>query len=45
MVRDIPKLPPEGWPAYDATKPDTDFQLQQALAVVRAMPVGQRAAK
>jgi carboxyl-terminal processing protease len=45
MVRDIPKLPPEGWPAYDALKPETDFQLQQALALVRAMPVSQRAAK
>ena len=45
MVRDIPKLPPEGWPAYDAVKPETDFQLQQAIALVRAMPVSQRAAK
>ena len=33
----IPKLPPENWPAFDAAKPDTDFQLQQGLAVVRAM--------
>ncbi len=45
MARDVPKLPPENWPAYDATKTDTDFQLQQALAVVRAMPVGKRAAR
>jgi carboxyl-terminal processing protease len=45
LVRDIPKLPPEGFPAYDATKSDTDFQLQQAIAVVRAMPTSRRAAK
>jgi carboxyl-terminal processing protease len=45
LVRDIPKLPPEGFPAYDATKSDTDFQLQQALAVVRAMPTIRRASK
>jgi carboxyl-terminal processing protease len=45
MARDVPKLPPEGFPAYDPTKPDTDFQLQQALAVVRAMPTGKRAAQ
>jgi carboxyl-terminal processing protease len=45
MVRDVPKLPPESWPAFDPVKPDTDFQLQQALAVVRAMPLGKRAAR
>ena len=45
MVRDVPKLPPETWPTFDAAKPDTDFQLQQALAVVRAMPLGKRAAR
>ena len=33
----IPRLPPETWPAFDAAKPDTDFQLQQGLIVVRAM--------
>jgi carboxyl-terminal processing protease len=43
MVREVPKLPPEGFPTYDPAKPDTDFQLQEALAVVRAMPVGKRA--
>ena len=45
IARDIPKLPPEGFPAYDQTKPETDFQLQQALAVVRAMPVSKRASR
>jgi carboxyl-terminal processing protease len=45
MARELPKLPPESWPAFDAAKPETDFQLQQALAVVRAMPVSTRAAR
>jgi carboxyl-terminal processing protease len=45
MVHDVPKMPPEGWPTYDPIKPDTDFQLQQGLAVVRAMPVGKRASR
>jgi carboxyl-terminal processing protease len=37
VAHDIPKRPPEGWPAFDPTKPDTDFQLQQALVVLHAM--------
>jgi len=37
IASSIPKLPPEGWPTFDATKPDTDFQLQQGLVVIRAM--------
>jgi carboxyl-terminal processing protease len=45
MVRDIPNLPPENFPAYDPAKPETDFQLQEALAVVRAMPASKRAAR
>jgi carboxyl-terminal processing protease len=45
MVRDVAKLPPETFPAYDPAKPETDYQLQEALAVVRAMPVGKRAAQ
>ena len=45
VVKEIPKLPPEGFPAFDATKPETDFQLQQALVVLRAMPAGKRAAR
>ena len=38
----IPKLPPENWPAIDAAKPSTDFQLQQGLIVVRAMATQQQ---
>jgi carboxyl-terminal processing protease len=36
VAHDIPKLPPEGASTYDPTKPETDFQLQQALTLVRA---------
>ena len=39
IVKDIPKLPPENAPAFDPSKPETDFQLQQGLVVVRAMQV------
>ncbi|WP_158747503.1 S41 family peptidase [Acidisphaera sp. L21] len=42
IASSIPKLPPENWPAFDATKPETDFQLQQGLAVVRAMSTQQQ---
>jgi carboxyl-terminal processing protease len=45
IAKDIPKLPPENQPAFDATKPDTDFQLQQGLTVVRAMVAQKRASK
>jgi carboxyl-terminal processing protease len=37
IASSIPKAPPETWPAFDLAKPETDFQLQQALVVVRAM--------
>jgi carboxyl-terminal processing protease len=43
MARQIPRLPPEGWPAFDPARPATDFQLQQGLALVRAMATEQRA--
>ena len=43
VVKEIPKLPPEGAPAFDAAKPDTDFQLQEALVVLRAMAQQRRA--
>ena len=34
----IPSQPLKGFPEFDPSKPDnTDFQLQQALVVVRAM--------
>ncbi len=45
VAKDIVKLPPESWPTFDAAKPETDYVLQQALTVVRAMPMGKRAAR
>ena len=36
-VKDISKLPPESWPKFDPGKPDTDYQLQEGLTVLRAM--------
>ncbi|MBC7432959.1 MAG: S41 family peptidase [Rubritepida sp.] len=32
--------PAEGAPVLDLTRPETDFQLQQGLALLRAMPAG-----
>src|SRR5271157_886999 len=37
IVKDIPGKPPEGWPTFDPAKPETDFQLQQALVIARSM--------
>jgi carboxyl-terminal processing protease len=45
MVRDVPKVPPEGFPAFDPAKPDTDFQLQQADLVLRAMALTRHVAR
>ena len=36
----VQREPAEGAPALDPTKPETDFQLQQALSLLRAMPAG-----
>jgi carboxyl-terminal processing protease len=43
-ARQIPKLPPPGWPTLEPNKPDTDFQLQQGLVLVRAMETSTRSA-
>ncbi|MBO1074129.1 S41 family peptidase [Roseomonas marmotae] len=32
----VQRMPPEGAPSFDATKPETDFQLQQAIGFLRA---------
>ena len=37
IVKTIPQKPPKGWPAFDPSKPTTDFQLQEALKVVTAL--------
>jgi carboxyl-terminal processing protease len=38
IVERIQRDPAEGAPAFDPTKPETDFQLQQALVLLRALP-------
>ena len=43
IAKDIPNKPPEGFPKFDLAKPDdTDFQLQQALVVAKAMAAQSR---
>jgi carboxyl-terminal processing protease len=42
IVQSIPGRPPKDFPAFDPTKPDTDFQLQQALVIARAMATPQK---
>lgn len=37
IAKQIPALPPPDWPAFDPTKPNTDFQLQQALKLAQAV--------
>jgi carboxyl-terminal processing protease len=37
IVKEIPERPPADWPKFDPANPATDFQLQQALKLVRAM--------
>jgi carboxyl-terminal processing protease len=44
IAKELPSKPPEGFPKFDAAKPsETDFQLQQAVALARAM-VAQKSA-
>ncbi len=44
IAKEIPAKPPENFPAFDPAKPSaTDFQLQQALVVARAMAESKRA--
>jgi carboxyl-terminal processing protease len=38
MAKEVPGKPPEGFPKFDPAKPDqTDFQLQQAVVLAKAM--------
>ena len=42
IAKEIPSKPPKNFPEFDPSKPDdTDFQLQQALVVARAMATKQ----
>jgi carboxyl-terminal processing protease len=36
LAAKVQRLPPEGAPSFDPTKPETDFQLQQAAQFLRA---------
>ena len=42
LAKEIPSKPPESWPAFDAAKPSTDFQLQEAVKLVDAMAATRR---
>jgi carboxyl-terminal processing protease len=43
IAKDIPGKPPEGFPKFDPAKPDdTDFQLQQAVVLAKAMAAQNR---
>ncbi|MDE2238898.1 MAG: S41 family peptidase [Rhodospirillales bacterium] len=37
VAANIPDKPPANWPAFDPTKPSTDFQLQMALKLIADM--------
>lgn len=44
VAKAIPARPPKNYPEFDPARPETDFQLQQALALARAMAAAQKAA-
>ena len=45
IVAKIPSKPPTDFPEFDPAKPDdTDYQLQQALMVAKAMPSTEKGA-
>lgn len=37
IAKQLPHDPPAGWPNFEPDQPSTDFQLQQALVLVRGM--------
>jgi carboxyl-terminal processing protease len=37
VLEQVQRMPAEGAPAFDPTKPETDFQLQQATSLLRAI--------
>jgi len=43
VAKNIQRLPPESFPAFDPAKPETDWQLNQALMLVRGMATQRRA--
>jgi carboxyl-terminal processing protease len=44
QAKSIPAKPPADWPKFDLTKPGTDFQLQQGIALVHDMAQQRHAA-
>jgi carboxyl-terminal processing protease len=42
IARTIPSRPPRDFPQFDPARPETDFQLQQALVIARAMAAAER---
>lgn len=45
IVNTIADKPPKDFPEFNPTKPETDFQLQQALVIARAMAAAHKAAR
>ncbi len=45
QAKDIPSKPPANWPKFDLAKPETDFQLQQGIALVHDMAQQRHAAR
>ena len=44
ITRTIPTKPPKDFPEFDPARPETDFQLQQALLIARAIASTQKSA-
>ncbi len=45
IAREIPKLPPDGAPTFELSKPETDFQLKEAVVLAQAMAQQRRASR
>jgi carboxyl-terminal processing protease len=45
QAKQTPDKPPASWPKFDLAKPETDFQLQQSINLVRAMAQQRHAAR
>jgi carboxyl-terminal processing protease len=45
QAKTIPAKPPANWPKFDLANPQTDFQLQQGIALVHDMAQQRHAAR
>jgi carboxyl-terminal processing protease len=45
QVKQIEQKPPANWPKFDLAKPDTDYQLQQGILVVKDMAAQRHASR